>query len=161
MAELLTLDLMRELLAQLHVAFPTSKGVDPQQMARVYRDGLSGLSGDAVRYAVTQCIREENFFPRVAKLRAYAQDYIRRTSAQSRPEARFSSEPGACPTCGAVPQRVRMQRYARDTRGEIVRKDGEAVLEEFESSTLHVMHDPSRHGLRADDAHRGMDGYSQ
>lgn len=74
MTEPLTLQLVMEELRRLHVAFPQNIGMrsNPSGTAEVYRNGLRGLSGSALRVAVDRCIQDEQYFPKVAKLRELA-----------------------------------------------------------------------------------------
>lgn len=70
----LTVELVVEVMRDLHSAFPGK--MDDAALVRrahVYRDNLNGISGDALRWAAKQVIREDNFFPKIARLRQLAQ----------------------------------------------------------------------------------------
>lgn len=79
MPEPLTTQLVAELLQQLLSAFP-SRNLASQNIvhtAEVYRNGLRGLSGDALRAAVDRAIQEDEYFPKVARLREIAAKWER------------------------------------------------------------------------------------
>lgn len=98
MAEPLTSQLVGEQLQRLHAAFPRNLGSqNPAMMIEVYRNGLRGLSGDAVRVAVDRAIQEETYFPKVAKLREIATAWQRVNEAKAEP--RFDVDPLWCPNC--------------------------------------------------------------
>src|SRR3954471_8544881 len=105
MPEPLTSSLLVEELGKLMIAFPrnaTSK--DPVPLADVYRNGLHGLSGDSVRFAVGRAIQEDEHFPKVARLRELASDWSRRTNAVIDLVTRSSDEL-TCSVCGARAER--------------------------------------------------------
>lgn len=79
MPEPLTTSLVLEELRKLHTAFPQNVGMrsNPSGTAEVYRNGLRGLSGDAVRAAADRAIQDGEFFPKVAKLRELATAWMR------------------------------------------------------------------------------------
>lgn len=104
MAETLTVGTMLELLPKLYTAFPRTLGKDQlRETAQVYRDGLRGLSGDGVRAAVDRVIREDNYFPKVARLRELAREWERSNVVIVAPQA---ADPLWCPNCQskAVPR---------------------------------------------------------
>lgn len=74
MREPLTTELTLAVLRDLQSAFPGAKMTDEQLVRRadVYRDGLGGLSGTALRWAAKTAIQEDEYFPKVARLRELA-----------------------------------------------------------------------------------------
>lgn len=74
MHEPLTTQLVGELMTKLLAAFPSRNvaGHNLTHTADVYRNGLRGLSGEAVRAAVDRSIQDDTFFPKVARLRELA-----------------------------------------------------------------------------------------
>lgn len=100
MVEPLTTALVLEELQRLHVAFPQNLGMraNPTGTADVYRNGLRGLSGDAVRAAADRAIQEGEFFPKVAKLRELAQAWMRHNQPTSSAVA-ASHDDTYCPVC--------------------------------------------------------------
>ena len=76
MPEPLTLSLWLDELGKLAVAFPRTKGAPPlSQTAELYRDNLRGVSADALRFAVTSAVREDQYFPKIARLFQLTQRY--------------------------------------------------------------------------------------
>lgn len=76
--EPLTRELVVDCLKTLAVTFP-QRGLTPDMELRradVYRNGLSGLSGDALRFAIQISVQEDTFFPKVARLRQIAQRWV-------------------------------------------------------------------------------------
>lgn len=127
MAEPLTLELMLELLPKLYVAFPRTLGKDQvRATAVVYRDGLRGLSGDGVRAAVDRVIREDQFFPKVARIRELTREWekVNRASAAviDGPKSR------RCPVCHTEPQVIGRWRPVISENGTLVLVDrGQSV----------------------------------
>src|SRR5690349_11830115 len=77
--EALTREVLHECLTTLAVSFP-QRGLTPQQAeqrANVYRMGLQGVDADALRTAVKWCIQDDQYFPKVARLRELAKRYTR------------------------------------------------------------------------------------
>ncbi len=99
MPEPLTTTLVMEELQRLHVAFPQNVGMrtNPAGTAEVYRNGLRGLSGDAVRAAAARAIQDDEYFPKVAKLREFAMAWMKHN--QPTAEANFEADPLWCPRC--------------------------------------------------------------
>jgi hypothetical protein len=96
MPEPLTSQLVRECLEKLTIAFPRTVG-NPAAMADIYRDGLRGLSGDSVREAVRRAIQEEEYVPKVAKLREIATAWEKVNRAHF--PVQLEPESGWCPNC--------------------------------------------------------------
>lgn len=104
MTDTLPIDIgaVNDLLHELHAAFPrAAKGTDAQATLRVYRNGLAGFSLEAVKGAVAKIIREDQHFPRVARIREVAHDWNRRnTTTASLVVGRTSR---LCPICHTEP----------------------------------------------------------
>ncbi len=100
MAEPLTTQLVSEELKRLHVAFPQNIGMrtNPGGTAEVYRNGLRGLSGDAVRAAADRAIQDGEFFPKVAKLRELAMAWMRHNQPATTAVS-ASHDDTYCPKC--------------------------------------------------------------
>lgn len=132
MTEPLTLQLVADLIRQLHVAFPRNIGAQNAQfMADTYRNGLRGLSGDAVRWAVDQSIREDKFFPRVARLRELAGAWQRSNYAEA--EALIQRPAGWCVGCQSVARNeMRWRPKVDDHHRRITDGAGRILLEQFE-----------------------------
>lgn len=148
MGEPLTSQLVASLLGELHVAFPRNLGAqNPAMMADIYRNGLAGLSGDGVRWAVKQVIQEDKFFPKVSRLRELAQTWQRRNviavtvrNGDGRPE-------DVCMICGARYEGVAIERVVIDKRGFAV-KDGEGKVVLETVTVDRILHDRARHGIQ-------------
>jgi hypothetical protein len=109
MPEPLTTSLVGELLTKLSAAHPRSLyKANPVHMCEVYRNGLRGLSGDAVRFAVDRSIQEDKDFPKVARLRELGTEWQKRNQATVRV---VRLEPGAnerwCPSAARRPRPTR------------------------------------------------------
>lgn len=157
--EPLTSSLLAELLPKLIVAFPRNLGAkDPVMMADVYRNGLRGLSGDAVRFAVDRAIQEDEYFPKVARLRELATEWSRRTNAVIETVTRSSDEL-TCSVCGAKAQQHEVTRQVvKRTKFENGREKFEEQWEESNGrkvpkmetvigQRLTMIHDRRRHGI--------------
>jgi hypothetical protein len=100
MPETLTVEILVEQLRRLRLAFPTHAGTKtPEQIietAEVYRDGLHGISGEALRAAVRIAIETEKFFPKVVDLRTLAAEWMRRHAPHAEQELK---DPLWCPRC--------------------------------------------------------------
>ena len=148
MAEPLTMALITELMPRLHAAFPRNLGKEnPAMMAEVYRNGLRGLSGDAVRAAVGRAIQEDSYFPKVARIRELATAWERHNRPRLEPIVREAPW-NVCPVCGAKAQARTISRKKRDPeRGDAVVRDasGAVVWEDVTSQMLYIDHDPAKH----------------
>lgn len=93
MAEPLTTQLVAELMQTLLTAFPSRNlaGNNIVHTAEIYRDGLTGLSGDSVRAATKRCIQEDTYFPKVARLRELAAGWEKHNRVQM-PEQLLADE---------------------------------------------------------------------
>lgn len=102
MAEPLTTQVVATELERLMVAFPRGRQQSsPQQLAEVYRNGLHGLTADALRWAVKTVIQEDQYFPKVARLRELAKRW---TGANVGPLADpIGGTDKRCPACHRVP----------------------------------------------------------
>lgn len=95
MPEPMSRELVGECLKTLAAAFP--QRLSPEQHDQrndVYRNGLSGLSGDALRFAVKISMQEDNFFPKVARLRQIAQRWV-----TAHPPSEQTDDPLYCRGC--------------------------------------------------------------
>jgi hypothetical protein len=102
MAEPLTTALIAEQLGKLRVAFPNTRDSrSPAVVADLYRDHLAGVSAEALRAAVTRVIREDEFFPKVARLRAVAFEVeaARERERRSHDIASSHDDEQLCPNC--------------------------------------------------------------
>lgn len=102
MIEPLTIPLVAEQLGKLRVAFPNTRdNRSPAVVAELYRDHLAGVGGDALRAAVTRVIREDEFFPKVARLRAVAFEVeaARERERRSHDIASSHEDDQCCPNC--------------------------------------------------------------
>lgn len=100
MREPLTSGLLAEQLKRLLAVFPTRlASQNPAFMAETYKEGLRGIDGEALREAVTICIQTDQYFPKVARLRELANEWMRRNRAEA-----VAVNKGAwniCGVCGA------------------------------------------------------------
>lgn len=101
MPEPLTTQLVAELMTTLLAAFPSRNvsGNNVAYTAEIYRDGLTGLSGDAVRHAVKRSIQEDTYFPKVARLRELATSWERHNRVQMPEQLTASGDDLWCRTC--------------------------------------------------------------
>jgi hypothetical protein len=146
MPEPLTSSLLLELIAKLHVAFPRTIGEkNPAMMADVYRNGLRGLSGDAVRHAVDRCIETEEYFPKVSKLREMAKAWdVQRTVT-----LRFETSWDVCPACGARATWTDCYRSTgeKGPDGKLLLDEAGRPLRVYSATRLHIAHDRRAHGV--------------
>lgn len=157
MPEPLTTSLVGELLTKLSAAHPRSLyKANPVHMCDVYRNGLRGLSGDAVRFAVDRAIQDDKDFPKVARLRELATDWTKRNSAT----LVIKPEPGAgeryCAVCGAkvehyeisrrVVKRAKMEN-GRETFEDVLDEQGRPTWETVVSPRSEMRHDARKHGV--------------
>lgn len=100
MREPLTSMLLAEQLKRLLAAFPTRlASQNPQFLAETYRDGLKGIDGQAFRGAVEMAIQNEQYFPRISKLRELAHEWAKRNRVET--PAEHKSTWNRCGVCGA------------------------------------------------------------
>lgn len=125
MREPLTTTLLLELIGKLHIAFPRTIGEkNPAMMAEVYRNGLRGVSGEAVRDAVERCIQKDEYFPKVSRIREYAAHYDKVRTVDIRGQEGWDE----CGICGARAKHV--------------------FVEGSTEMRLVMEHNPGPHGLR-------------
>lgn len=167
MRELLTTQIVAEGIGKLVVAFPGNLAAktNPAMLADTYRRGLEGLDGDAVRAAIDICIREDVYFPKVARLREVAGEWTRRNRFSV--EARIEERWDVCRVCGARAKQEMITRPLLHDRGgaehyvttkgeKIPRRDlllaqqGGAVfvMETVLSERTVINHDANRHHVR-------------
>lgn len=149
MAEPLTTELVAEMLGKLHVAFPRASNTqNAGKLADVYRNGLHGLSGDAVRAAVNRVIQEDEYFPKVARLREVSKAWMARGNAVL-PFKRPSEDTYTCPICGAHATHRDLTYPKRDPKTlQMVRDEhGAFINETFASKSMDIVHDARAHGI--------------
>ncbi len=139
MRQPLTTDVVMSELNRLHAAFPRNLGKqDPLMMASVYKEGLRGVETDALRGAVDISIQSDQFFPKVARLRELAHEWMKRNRASFAPALVASWD--TCGICGAKALPRMITRPKKDgAKGE---------LETVESRSLYMDHDPKMHNVR-------------
>lgn len=165
MPEPLTTQLLREELEKLIIAFPrTASAPNPMAMADVYRNGLSGLSGDSIRFAVNRAIQEDEHFPKVARLREIATEWSRRTNAViERMTSSDSADELRCHVCGAVAtdktwerRKMRITQRAGHSLDHYeweLDEKGQPIWEEvFIKDHLVMTHDARKHGIFSSEA---------
>lgn len=132
MAEPMTLELVLEVLRKLAAAFPGR--MDDKALtlrADVYRNGLAGLSGDALRWAAKTVIQEDQYFPKVARLRDLASRWQRANTATI--EAQIQRPSGWCEGCQSVAKPEKRWRPKITERGQrILDGAGRLLLEQYE-----------------------------
>lgn len=116
MPELLTTAVVAEELGKLITAFPGNIAAkkNPAMLANTYREGLQGIDADALRGAVAMAIREDVYFPKVARLRELAGQWAKHNRAYIPPVIRHAWN--VCPVCGATaqsPDITRPKQYGR------------------------------------------------
>lgn len=98
MREPASTDLISDCLKRLNAAFPRNIGKqNPEYTLEVYKTGLRGLSGESIRAAVDRAIQDEEFFPKVSKLREMANAWAKYNQAQT--TAEFERDPLWCSRC--------------------------------------------------------------
>lgn len=127
MHEPLTTQLVAELMRDLLTAFPSKHSEkNLTHTAEVYRNGLRGVSGEALRAAVDVSIKSDTFFPKVARLRELATEWTKRNNVT--PTVQFGSR--VCRFCGVEPSPRERWRPAPGKRFvPIVSDDGMICLE--------------------------------
>jgi hypothetical protein len=148
MSEPLTSSLLMDLIARLHAAFPRTIGKEnPAMMADVYRNGLRGLSGDAVRHAVDRCIQTEEYFPKVSQLREIAKAWDVKRMVTLRHEESWD----VCTVCGVRAQWTDCYRATgeKGPDGKLLRDAEGRPLRVYTATRLHLEHDPRQHGVLA------------
>lgn len=148
MRESLSAELMAQELKRLYAAFPHRLGTQsPADTIDVYRRGLGGLSGDAIRNAVDRAIENDAYFPKVARLRDLANEWERRRLALMPRNSSTQANPDACAICGAVPQHRVFEYPKRDKNGQMItnKETGKYEMETIVSKRLEVEHDARAH----------------
>ena len=126
------LDVKREI-KRLAIAY--GKPTEPEdELVRLWRHVLEGVSDSAVHEAVDQYVRSEaRYFPRAGMIRAIAleiqaHEYARRPPDSEPPSNWNSLQEGPCPVCGAVLQLAHDPNdtgYTYDVRARRWRKRAE------------------------------------
>ena len=140
MRQPLTTQTVLDELQRLLTAFPRRGDQNLTRLADVYRAGLVGVETDALRAAAGRCIQEDEFFPKVARLRSLADEWMRRNRGAFAPTIR--DRWNICPTCGAV---ALPRQITRPTRG-----GPRGELETVESQGLYMDHLPGPHHVHDD-----------
>jgi hypothetical protein len=110
MPEMLSAVLVLEQLGKLRNAFPNTRdNRSPAAVAELYREHLAGVSADALRAAVTRVIREDEFFPKVSRLRgvAFEVEAARERERRAHDVSSVREDEQLCPNC-------RQRYYARN-----------------------------------------------
>lgn len=117
--EPLTTQLVAEMLQQLLVAFPSKHSErNLAHTAEVYRSGLRGVAGDALRGAVDVAIKTDNFFPKIARLRELALEWEKRNRVVAVTQRKESWD--VCAICGAQAYERTGMAQDRDAHGELL-----------------------------------------
>lgn len=114
---------MYDELKRLLTAFPRRGQQDLTGLADVYKKGLVGVETDALRGAVDACIQNDEFFPKVARLRGAADEWMRRNRGKFAPAG--PDDPDRCNVCGArayQPTITRPKLFPTDS-GRMVYRD--------------------------------------
>jgi hypothetical protein len=136
MPELFTPDLISESLKRLNAAFPRNIGKqNPEYTFEVYKTGLRGLSPESIKAAVDRSIQDEEYFPKVSKLRELAHNWAKYNQAAD--VARFETDPLWCRSCqtkAAYERRWRVRTAERFGGAVLVLNDEQTavLLEDFE-----------------------------
>lgn len=135
MPELLTPATMLRILRDLAAVFP-SRGMPDDQLVRraeVYRDGLAGFDAEAVGHAARRAIQEDNFFPKVARLRELAAAYVTYHRQHRADVAGAIDDPLYCAQCRARCEWIRRWRPQVDHESGrwLVSANGQYVLLEL------------------------------
>ncbi len=139
MAEYLSHTIVTTELARLVQAFPSARR-DLNELAEVYKQGLTGIGPSALHAAVDLSIQEDQYFPKVSRLRALAGDYAKRHPSPFAPSFP-ANDPDICPTCGAraLPRMIATPK----TPGlDPLKADS---WETVQSKSLYMDHNPDRH----------------
>lgn len=160
MAELITAPLMAEQLQQLLLNWPRGlAGRELRATADLYFQRLQGVSADALRFAVTRIIQEDEYFPKVARIRELAREHQQRTNAVL--PARVVESPDVCSVCGARAQPREIVRWKRRHEVKVgddgrrresypleLDEHGKPQLERVTSLSWTMVHDAAAHGIR-------------
>lgn len=135
MPEPLTTQLVAEQMQKLLVAFPSRNlaGQNIVHTAEVYRNGLRGLSGDALRAASDIVIQNDVYFPKVARLREVASEWTKRNAAIAAPH--FRVDELYCHVCQSRVEPVERWRPCIDMANQCKQMrtaDGYVLLERYE-----------------------------
>lgn len=127
--EPLTLELVAQMMRDLLAAFPSRNvaGQNIAHTAEVYRNGLRGVSGEALRAAVDLSIKSDTYFPKIARLRELASEWTKR-NVVSMPSV---AHEGVCPFCHSPWVPRDRWRPAVDVMYNPIERDGFLYLEPF------------------------------
>lgn len=152
--EPLTTQLVVEQLQKLLAAFPRNLGAqNPGMMADVYRNGLRGLDGEAVRAAVDVAIQHDSFFPKVARLRELSSEWTRRNRATF--ELQHKASWDVCGVCGARVELRAGEAQDRDEKGNLLWAGTDPETGPIPKmiptpARYTITHIPAAHGIRRD-----------
>lgn len=135
MPELLTVEVIFEMLRELGAAHwqkqPDSKVLAFK--AEAYRRGLQGVSGEALRWAVKTSIQEDEFFPKVSRLRELAA----RWSVANTAAVAARDDGRTCASCRSPFEWIHRWRPTVDDRGRVqLSADGQWLLLERYSRSI-------------------------
>lgn len=170
----LTTQTVTDELGRLLTAFPRRGTQNLAQLTAIYKTGLVGVETDALRSAVVRCIQEDEFFPKVARLRELADLWMRHNRATIAPT--LPDQWDICPVCDARAMTRMVTRpiltkptsdpktwYYALTDGRTVAVGDVAALaaagplvplETVESRGLTMHHRPGPHHVRDDESGR-------
>jgi hypothetical protein len=162
---------MLDELQQLLTAFPRHGKQDVARLAEVYKHGLVGVETEALHGAVHRAIQDDEFFPKIARLRALADSWMKRNRAAYAPTIATAWD--TCGVCGAraKPRQILRPVLAKPTKdsptwhyplsdgrrlkqGDVIGLQSLAhllTLETVESTSLYLDHDPRLHHVQYDD----------
>lgn len=132
MPELLTIEVVASVLRDLSAAFPGRlKDADLMRRAQVYHDNLHGFSGESLRWAAKHAIREEEYFPKVSQLRAFAFKWQNANHANG--DGAIARPSGWCDSCRTVARPQQRCRPRITEKGQRILDDrGRLWLEPYE-----------------------------
>lgn len=119
MHDVLPIATVAEQLAKLRAAFPNTRdNRSPAVIADLYREHLAGISADVLRVAVERVIREDEFFPKIARLRGLAFEVEARRERERQSHAvAVAGDEQTCPNCQHA------YRWARHWAPKMVRAE--------------------------------------
>jgi hypothetical protein len=107
--DMIPLVTMTELLAPLVQVFPRgAQARNLNQLADVYRQGLTGCSQAGIHRAVELVIQDDEYFPKVSRLRQLAVAYDRRGQQHA---AEAGGDWNVCAVCGTQVTITEGKRY--------------------------------------------------
>jgi hypothetical protein len=151
MRETATYAIVGEQLERLLQAFPRrTGGQDLKTLTNVYYQGLQELEADALRASVDICIKNDQFFPKIARLREVAGEWMKRNRAAFSIGGQAKSW-DTCHICGAkVESRpvIRQARDSNDSRRLLFDATGAPLMETLQAERYYITHNAQAHGVR-------------